>query len=125
MVSRINESEFDRAGRLFADLVTKWDYLGLSAPQALEEIRAAAAVNFSVELSPDSTEALAAMVDGEHTPRTINGRSYEGIFEVLGRMLLTGQFVCVGRVPGRPRLPFPGCGRDYVLSKGPNFREEP
>ncbi|HEV8530254.1 MAG TPA: hypothetical protein VGT00_02420 [Methylomirabilota bacterium] len=124
MLSRIDESEFDRAERIFADLVTKWDYLGLLPQQALEEVRAAAAVNFSVNLSPDSAEALAAMVDGVHTPRNhVDPRSDPGIFEVFGRMLLTGEFACVGRVPGRPQLPFPGCGRDYVLSKGPNFRE--
>lgn len=124
MVSPIDKSELDRAGRIFADLVTKWDYLGLSPQQALEEVRVAAVVNFSVDLSLDSAEALAAMVDGVHTPRNhVDPRCDPGIFEAFGRMLLTGALVCVGRVPGRPRLPFPGCGRDYLFSGDPNFRE--
>jgi len=124
VLSRIDESGFDRAERIFADLVTKWDYLGTLPQQALEEVRAAAAVNFSVDLSPDSAEALAAMVDRVHTPRSLtDARNEEGFDEAIGRLLLTGELVCVGRVPGRPQLPFPGCGRDYVLSKGPNFRE--
>jgi hypothetical protein len=103
MISRVDEPHSDRAERIFADLVTKWDYLRFSPQQALEEIHAAAAINLSVDLSPDGAMALAAMVDGEHTPRIIDGHPSAGLSGVTCGTLPQGGLHNTHR--SRPRQP--------------------